>query len=180
MCRLMKARNEDSKMYSISGMKCEEPYLPKVLYFAIAMAAIGIAIGFACKSGAPPAPTCPLLVKTFTETSQIPGYYCLCWDQISQTGDSIPIIATYELRVTAGTYKTHLEFDVVQKAAHVPATGCCAVGAEAAKPDAPIPDSYYIRVNASVYAPGDDIAITYALPVTSDVQIEIHALLACP
>ncbi len=146
--------------------------------YTLGIAAVLAALGLTCKSSSsPPAPNCPQLVKTFTETAQIAGYYCLCWDQIPQTGDSIPIVATYELRITAGTYKTHLNFSIQSGANQVPSTGCCAA---AAKPAIPVPVSYSIEVNAPVYAPGDLIAISYGLPQTSDVQIEIYALLNCP
>ena len=154
--------------------------MKKLSIHVLGIGALCAAVAIYCKSSSsPPAPLCPQLVKTFTETSQIAGYYCLCWDQIPQTGDSLPIIATYELRITAGSYKTHLEFDIQQKAAHVASTGCCAAPGSAARPAVPVPDSYSIRVNAHVYAPGDLIAISYGLPVTSDVEIDIFALLSC-
>jgi hypothetical protein len=152
----------------------------KSITYVLAVAATALAIGVFCKSSStPPAKICPLLVKSFTESAQIAGYYCLCWDQIPQSGDSTPYIATYELRMTAGAYKTHLNFDVQSKASPVPAVGCCAVGAVATQSLVPIPDSFHIQVNAPVYAPGDLIEITYALPAATDVQIEIYALLGC-
>ncbi len=111
----------------------------------------------------------PDFLLTFINGTMSAGRYRICWNQTNLYGLQV-VPGIYQVRMTAGGFDTTINFDIV-------APGDPVGPAEVQDCDEDfsglLPASYTLGLNAVDYGVGDTIKITYDLPVTGNVKIEI-------
>lgn len=112
--------------------------------------------------------TDPSVVARLTDSSDEPGRYRLCWDQINKNGAIAPL-GDYTVRISAGDFEDSLDFVISSFAVPIYAGDCSHVIGGGV-----IPATYQLSTNGTNYAPGDTVVVQYWLPVTSDIQINIY------
>ncbi len=111
--------------------------------------------------------TDPLVVARLIETIEEPGRYRLCWDQIDKYGSIVPL-GNHIVRISAGDFEDSKDFIISTSAVPIYAGDCSHVVGGGV-----IPASYQLFINGTEYAPGDTVVVTYWLPATSEVRVNI-------
>ena len=95
------------------------------------------------------------------------GRFVIPWATNFPSGKLVPA-GSYTFKMTSGTYSGKV---VVQVKAGAPdvISGCDS----AYQTGGSLPNAYDITTNASIFAPGDTVCITYSLPAAGHVRIDI-------
>jgi len=102
------------------------------------------------------------------------GYYCLCWNQLSQQGQHVNQGA-YRAHMAAGDFDTTINFTIVAGSSPVSAPLCCeTMTVGALKPIGGLPDKFDLALNAESYSTSDSIAVDFALPVSCQCTIDME------
>ena len=108
------------------------------------------------------------VVITLIDEQLDDGRCIIMWPQTNQQGNQVPA-GSYIVRMIIGGYKWSDEFDILAGAEHVPSP----CESSYCDPDVS-PYAFNIFVNADTYAVCDTVCITYDLPVTAAVVIQVE------
>jgi hypothetical protein len=111
----------------------------------------------------------PNFLLTFVNGTMSAGRYRICWNQTNLYGLQV-VPGTYQVHMTAGGYDNTIDFDII-------APGNPVDPAQVQDCDEDFsgltPASYAVGLNAVGYLVGDTVKITFDIPVTGNVTIEI-------
>lgn len=110
----------------------------------------------------------PDLAMTFVNGTIDAGKYRLCWDQTDIHGAQVAA-GNYTAHMAAGMFDTTIAFEISTGPAAPanPPPNCDTTFGGA------LPMEYSLELNGEVFLIGDTIAITYSLPISTNVLIEV-------